>query len=75
MAGVAPMSVASPIDAEYAPLFREERLERSAEDALRDENNALRAQIELLRKDLEDKKLQISNLKEEMEALGNTDDN
>lgn len=49
-----------------APSFREEKLEWSAEEGLRDENNALRAQVEMLRKELEDKKAQISSLKEEL---------
>lgn len=59
---------------DYVPSFRDEKLERSPEEVLRDENNALRAQIEMLKKDLEDRKLQISNLKEEIDVLSNTDD-
>lgn len=57
----------------YTPSFREEKLERSPEEVLQDENNALRAQIEMLKKDLEDRKLQISNLKEEISVLNGTD--
>lgn len=68
-----PITVQSSRTETDAPAFRKEAVEQSPEDVLRDENNALRAQLESLKKALEDKEIQISDLREEIKAMSSTD--